>query len=45
MTQTAIIKFDRYQAAEENDLQERILAAKAKLGDRLVSAMVRSRLS
>ena len=36
MTQTAIIKFDRYQAAEENDLQERILAAKAKLGDRLV---------
>lgn len=34
--QTAIIKFDRYQNAEENDLQERIRAAKTKLGDRLV---------
>ena len=36
MTQAAIIKFDQYQAAQEDDLQQRILAAKAKLDKRLV---------
>jgi len=36
MIQTATIKFEKYQAAQENDLQERILAAKARLGKRLV---------
>lgn len=30
------IRFDRFVASQEADLQERILAAKAKLGDRLV---------
>lgn len=36
MTQTAIIKFDKYEAAQEADLQARITAAKAALGKRLV---------
>ncbi len=34
--QTATIKFERFQAAGEDDLQQRIIAAKAKLGKRLV---------
>lgn len=34
--QTSAIKFEKFQAAQEADLQERILAAKAKLGKRLV---------
>jgi quinolinate synthase len=34
--QTATIKFERFQAAGEGDLQQRIIAAKAKLGKRLV---------
>ncbi|ACT51685.1 quinolinate synthase NadA [Methylovorus menthalis] len=34
--QTATIKFERYQHAAEDDCQERILAAKARLGKRLV---------
>lgn len=34
--QTATIKFERFQAAGEADLQQRIIAAKAKLGKRLV---------
>jgi quinolinate synthase len=36
MTQTATIKFEKYQAVQDADLQERIIAAKAKLGKRLV---------
>ncbi|MEY3748013.1 MAG: quinolinate synthetase complex, subunit, partial [Pseudomonadota bacterium] len=34
--QTATIKFERFQAAGDDDLQQRIIAAKAKLGKRLV---------
>jgi quinolinate synthase len=34
--QTAPIKFEKFQAAQEDDLQQRIIAAKQKLGDRLV---------
>lgn len=34
--QTATIKFDSFQAAQEDDLQSRILAAKEQLGERLV---------
>ena len=34
--QTATIKFEKYQAAQEDDLQQRILAARAALGKRLV---------
>lgn len=34
--QAVSIKFEKFQAAQEDDLQERILAAKAKLGKRLV---------
>lgn len=34
--QTASIKFEKFQAAQEDDLQQRIIAAKQKLGDRLV---------
>jgi quinolinate synthase len=30
------IKFERFQATKEAELQERIIAAKAKLGKRLV---------
>ncbi len=36
MTQTATIKFEKYQAATDADLQARIIAAKAELGSRLV---------
>jgi quinolinate synthase len=36
MTQTATIKFEKFQAAQESDLQARILSAKARLGSRLV---------
>jgi len=34
--QTAAIKFEEYQAAQEADLQDRIVAAREKLGKRLV---------
>lgn len=34
--QVSAIKLEQFQAAQETSLQERILAAKAKLGDRLV---------
>ena len=34
--QTAAIKFERYQHSKDEECQERILAARAKLGDRLV---------
>src|SRR3569832_1708145 len=34
--QTATIKFEKFQAAQEDDLQQRIIAAKQKLGKRLV---------
>ncbi len=34
--QTAAIKFEKFQAAQEAELQERILTAKARLGKRLV---------
>jgi quinolinate synthase len=34
--QTSAIKFEKFQVAQDADLQERILAAKAKLGKRLV---------
>ncbi|MDR2220920.1 MAG: quinolinate synthase NadA [Methylobacillus sp.] len=34
--QTAPIQFEKYQAAREDDLQQRIVAARQKLGDRLV---------
>jgi quinolinate synthase len=34
--QTATIKFERFQTAQEDDLQQRIVAAKQKLGNRLV---------
>jgi quinolinate synthase len=34
--QTATIKFERFQAAKADELQERIIAAKARLGKRLV---------
>lgn len=34
--QTAAIKFEKFQAVQEDDLQARIAAAKAKLGKRLV---------
>lgn len=36
MTQAAVIKFDKFQSAQEDDLQQRIIAARNKLGDRLV---------